>query len=103
MGDDDLVVLGGKMALILIPLGMVDLLVHHIHAFMIHVTILIFLKCVIFARSSCLISNKANLDFHFPCAISVVIFYFSWKMKSDVWGSISDQGTITHITGGDFV
>ena len=26
-----------------------------------------------------------------------------WKMQSDVWGSISDQGVVTHITGGNFV
>uniref|UniRef100_A0A453E177 Uncharacterized protein n=1 Tax=Aegilops tauschii subsp. strangulata TaxID=200361 RepID=A0A453E177_AEGTS len=32
-------------------------------------------------------------------AISVVIFHFSWKMQSDVWGTISDQGVVTHITG----
>ncbi|KAJ0498728.1 putative photosystem I [Helianthus annuus] len=25
-----------------------------------------------------------------------------WKMQSDVWGSISDQGVVTHITGGNF-
>ncbi|XLR18222.1 hypothetical protein S83_046134 [Arachis hypogaea] len=35
-------------------------------------------------------------------AISVVIFHFSWKMQSDVWGTISDQGVVTHITGGNF-
>ncbi|DAD49381.1 TPA_asm: hypothetical protein HUJ06_019191 [Nelumbo nucifera] len=35
-------------------------------------------------------------------AISVVIFHFSWKMQSDVWGSINDQGVVTHITGGNF-
>ncbi|KAJ1681040.1 hypothetical protein LUZ63_023738 [Rhynchospora breviuscula] len=35
-------------------------------------------------------------------AISVVIFHFSWKMQSDVWGTISDQGIVTHITGGNF-
>ncbi|PHU04730.1 Photosystem I chlorophyll a apoprotein A1 [Capsicum chinense] len=59
------------------------------------------------------VSDKANLGFHFPCdgpgrggtcqlsawdhvflglfwmynSISVVIFHFSWKMQSDVWGS----------------
>jgi hypothetical protein len=33
---------------------------------------------------------------------SVVIFHFSWKMQSDVWGTISDQGIVTHITGGNF-
>ncbi|KAJ6952201.1 photosystem I P700 chlorophyll a apoprotein A1 [Populus alba x Populus x berolinensis] len=90
--------------------------VHHIHAFTIHVTVLILLKGVLFARSSRLIPNKANLGFRFPCdglgrggtcqvsawdhvflglfwmynAISVVIFHFS------------DQGVVTHITGGNF-
>ncbi|KAL4276930.1 hypothetical protein AHAS_Ahas20G0256400 [Arachis hypogaea] len=83
---------------------------------------------VLFARSSRLIPDKANLGFRFPCdgpgrggtcqvsawdhvflglfwmynAISVVIFHFSWKMQSDVWGTISDQGVVTHITGGNF-
>ena len=28
----------------------------------------------------------------------IVIFHFNWKMQSDVWGSISDQGMVTHIT-----
>ncbi|PHT34357.1 Photosystem I chlorophyll a apoprotein A1 [Capsicum baccatum] len=82
----------------------------------------------LFARSSRLILDKANLGFHFPCdgpgrggicqvsawdhvflelfwmynSISVVIFHFSWKMQSDVWGSVSDQGVVTHITGGNF-
>uniref|UniRef100_A0A251VMY7 Putative photosystem I PsaA/PsaB n=1 Tax=Helianthus annuus TaxID=4232 RepID=A0A251VMY7_HELAN len=35
-------------------------------------------------------------------SISVVIFHFSWKMQSAVWGSISDQVVVTHITGGNF-
>ncbi|KAJ0526389.1 Photosystem I P700 chlorophyll a apoprotein A1 [Helianthus annuus] len=96
---------------------------------MIHVMVLILLKGVLFARSSRLIPDKANLGFRFPCdgpgrvggtcqvsawdhvflglfwmynSISVVIFHFSWKMQSDVWGSISDQGVVTHITGGNF-
>ncbi|KAL9990525.1 putative photosystem I [Helianthus debilis subsp. tardiflorus] len=119
---------GGKVALLPIPLGTADFLVHHIHAFTIHVTVLILLKGVLFARSSRLIPDKANLGFRFPCdgpgrggtcqvsawdhvflglfwmynSISVVIFHFSWKMQSDVWGSISDQGVVTHITGGNF-
>ncbi|KAJ8424305.1 hypothetical protein Cgig2_030331 [Carnegiea gigantea] len=127
-GSGDLVAVGGKVALLPIPLGTVDFLIHHIHAFTIHVTVLILLKGVLFARSSHLIPDKANLGFRFPCdgpgrwgicqvsawdhvflglfwmynAISVVIFYFSWKMQSDVWGSISDQGVVTHITGGNF-
>ncbi|MED6131749.1 hypothetical protein PIB30_012757 [Stylosanthes scabra] len=127
-GGGDLVAVGGKVALLPIPLGTSDFLVHHIHAFTIHVTVLILLKGVLFARSSRLIPDKANLGFRFPCdgpgrggtcqvsawdhvflglfwmynAISVVIFHFSWKMQSDVWGTISDQGVVTHITGGNF-
>ena len=34
-------------------------------------------------------------------AISVVIFHLSWKVQSDVWGTISDRGVVTHITGGN--
>ncbi|WVZ26711.1 hypothetical protein V8G54_000234 (mitochondrion) [Vigna mungo] len=127
-GGENLVAVGGKVALLPIPLGTADFLVHHIHAFTIHVTVLILLKGVLFARSSRLIPDKANLGFRFPCdgpgrggtcqvsawdhvflglfwmynSISVVIFHFSWKMQSDVWGSISDQGIVTHITGGNF-
>merc|ERR1712167_412433 len=97
-------------------------------AFTIHVTVLILLKGTLFARSSRLIPDKANLGFRFPCdgpgrggtcqvsawdhvflglfwmynCISVVLFHFSWKMQSDVWGTISDTGKITHITGGNF-
>ena len=78
----------------------------------------ILLKGVLFARSSRLIPDKANLGFRFPCdgpgrggtcqvsswdhvflglfwmynGLSVVIFHFSWKMQSDVWG----------LTGGNF-
>ncbi|CAL9238698.1 unnamed protein product [Arabidopsis halleri] len=128
LGGSELVAVGGKVALLPIPLGTADFLVHHIHAFTIHVTVLILLKGVLFAHSSRLIPDKANLGFRFPCdgpgrggtcqvsawdhvflglfwmynAISVVIFHFSWKMQSDVWGSISDQGVVTHITGGNF-
>jgi photosystem I P700 chlorophyll a apoprotein A1 len=127
-GGGDLVTVGSKVALLPIPLETVDFLVHHIHAFTIHVTVLILLKGVLFARSSRLIPDKVNLGFCFPCdgperggtcqvsawdhvflglfwmynAISVVIFHFSWKMQSDVWGSISDQGVVTYITGGNF-
>jgi photosystem I P700 chlorophyll a apoprotein A1 len=127
-GGGDLVTVGSKVALLPIPLGTMDFLVHHIHSFTIHVTVLILLKGVLFSRSSHLIPDKANLGFLFPCdgpgrggtcqvfacdhvflglfwmynAILVVIFHFSWKMQSDVWGSISDQGVVAHITGGNF-
>jgi len=124
----DPVVLGSKIALVPMKLGTADFMVHHIHAFTIHVTVLILLKGVLYARNSRLIPDKANLGFRFPCdgpgrggtcqvsgwdhvflglfwmynSISVVIFHFSWKMQSDIWGSVTPQGTISHITGGNF-
>jgi photosystem I P700 chlorophyll a apoprotein A1 len=41
-----------------IQLGTADFMVHHIHAFTIHVTVLILLKGVLYARSSKLIRIK---------------------------------------------
>ncbi|KAL3746416.1 hypothetical protein ACJRO7_015383 [Eucalyptus globulus] len=107
-GGGDLVAVGGKVALLLIPLGTVDFLIHHIHAFTIHVIVLILLKGVLFARSSRLIPDKANLGFHFPLSTWDHVFLgLFWMYNaisvSDVWGSISDQGVITHITRGNFV
>jgi len=130
------VLVGGKVAMMPISLGTADFMVHHIHAFTIHVTVLILLKGVLFARNSRLIPDKANLGFRFPCdgpgrggtcqvsawdsvflglfwmynSISIVIFHFSWKMQSDVWGDgvyVADGDTISldriaHITGGNF-
>ncbi|KAJ0477905.1 Photosystem I P700 chlorophyll a apoprotein A1 [Helianthus annuus] len=111
-GGGDLVAVGGKVALLPIPLGTADFLVHRIHAFTIHVTGLILLKGVIFARSSRLIPDKANLGFRFPCdgpgrggdmsSISLGPCLLRTILDSDVWGSISDQGVVTHITGGNF-
>jgi photosystem I P700 chlorophyll a apoprotein A1 len=124
----DVVAVNGKIAMMPIQLGTADFMVHHIHAFTIHVTVLILLKGTLFARSSRLIPDKANLGFRFPCdgpgrggtcqvsawdhvflglfwmynCISVVIFHFSWKMQSDVWGTINGAGKISHITGGNF-
>jgi len=124
----DPVVLGSKIALVPMKLGTADFLVHHIHAFTIHVTALILLKGLLYARNSRLIPDKSNLGFRFPCdgpgrggtcqvsgwdhvflglfwmynSISIVIFHFSWKMQSDIWGSVTPQGAISHITGGNF-
>ena len=124
----DVVSVGSKVAMMPIKLGTADFMVHHIHAFTIHVTVLILLKGVLYARSSKLIPDKANLGFRFPCdgpgrggtcqssawdhvflglfwmynSISVVIFHFSWKMQSDVWGTVSPDGVVSHITGGNF-
>jgi photosystem I P700 chlorophyll a apoprotein A1 len=124
----DIVAVGGKVAMMPIALGTADFMVHHIHAFTIHVTVLILLKGVLFARSSRLIPDKANLGFRFPCdgpgrggtcqvsgwdhvflglfwmynSLSIAIFHFSWKMQSDVWGTVNADGTVSHITGGNF-
>ena len=124
----DAVTLGSKVALMPMNLGTADFMVHHIHAFTIHVTALILFKGVLYARNSRLIPDKSNLGFRFPCdgpgrggtcqvsgwdhvflglfwmynSISVVIFHFSWKMQSDIWGSVTPQGAISHITGGNF-
>jgi len=124
----DVVAVGNKVAMMPIALGTADFMVHHIHAFTIHVTVLILLKGVLFSRNSRLIPDKANLGFRFPCdgpgrggtcqssawdsvflglfwmynCISVTIFHFSWKMQSDVWGTVQADGSVTHITGGNF-
>ena len=126
--NGSMVAVGGKVAVAPIPLGTADFMVHHIHAFTIHVTVLILLKGVLFARNSRLIPDKANLGFAFPCdgpgrggtcqvsawdhvflglfwmynSISIVIFHFSWKMQSDVWGSVLPDGAVQHITNGNF-
>lgn len=55
-----------EIGLMPVQLGTSDFLVHHIHAFTIHVTTLILLKGVLFARSSRLIPDKALLGFRFP-------------------------------------
>jgi photosystem I P700 chlorophyll a apoprotein A1 len=125
---DSVVAVGNKVAMMPITLGTADFMVHHIHAFTIHVTVLILLKGVLFARSSRLIPDKANLGFRFPCdgpgrggtcqvsgwdhvflglfwmynSISIVIFHFSWKMQSDVWGTVAPDGSVSHVSGGNF-
>lgn len=124
----DVISVGSKIALMPMKLGTADFMVHHIHAFTIHVTALILFKGVLYARNSRLIPDKSNLGFRFPCdgpgrggtcqvsawdhiflglfwmynSLSIVIFHFSWKMQSDIWGSINPQGAVSHITGGNF-
>jgi len=98
--------------------GTADFMVYHIHAFTIHVTVLILLKGLLYARSSRLVSDKLELGFRYPCdgpgrggtcqispfdhiylavfwmynSLSVILFNFFWKMQSDVW----------NMTGGDY-
>ena len=35
-------------------------------------------------------------------SLSVVIFHFSWKMQSDIWGTVNADGSVAHITNGNF-
>ena len=63
----DVISIGSKVAMMPIKLGTADFMVHHIHAFTIHVTVLILLKGVLYSRSSKLIPDKVNLGFRFPC------------------------------------
>jgi photosystem I P700 chlorophyll a apoprotein A1 len=109
-------------------LGTADFIVHHIHAFTIHVALLILSKGILYARSSRLVSDKFQLGFRYPCdgpgrggtcqispwdhiylavfwmynSLSVVLFHFFWKMQSDVWGIYNTNQKIVHISGGDF-
>ena len=48
-------------------LGTADFIVHHIHAFTIHVTLLILSKGVLYARNSRFVSDKLELGFTYPC------------------------------------
>jgi photosystem I P700 chlorophyll a apoprotein A1 len=124
----DIISINNKIVMMPISLGTSDFMIHHIHAFTIHVTVLILLKGVLYARSSKLIPDKVNLGFRFPCdgpgrggtcqssswdhiflglfwmynCLSVVIFHFSWKMQSDVWGTVSASNVVSHVTGGNF-
>uniref|UniRef100_A0A7S1WVV6 photosystem I n=1 Tax=Alexandrium catenella TaxID=2925 RepID=A0A7S1WVV6_ALECA len=125
----DIEVLDGKVVRLAQEFGTADFMVHHIHAFTIHTTLLILLKGVMNARSSRLVNDKLELGFRYPCdgpgrggtcqispwdhiylavfwmynSISVVLFHYFWKMQSDVWGvyDVSSQ-KIMHISAGDF-
>mmetsp|Transcript_100885 Transcript_100885/g.177627 ORF Transcript_100885/g.177627 Transcript_100885/m.177627 type:complete len:667 (-) Transcript_100885:20-2020(-) len=122
------IAVNGRIAIQPLYLGTADFMIHHIHAFQIHVATLILLKGVLFARSSGLIPDKYRLGFRFPCdgpgrggtcqvspwdhvflglfwmynCISITIFHFYWKMQSDVWGTITSSGRVSHITNGNF-
>lgn len=121
-------VLDGKIVRMTQELGTADFMVHHIHAFTIHVTLLILLKGVLYARNSRLVSDKLELGFAYPCdgpgrggtcqispwdhlflavfwmynCLSIVVFHYFWKMQSDVWGFVSAQKHISHYSQGDF-
>jgi len=101
-----------KVILISVDLGTGDFIVHHIHAFTIHIALLICMKAFLYARESRSLSLKLELGWIYPCdgpgrggtcqlspydhiylavfwiynSVSVVVFHYFWKMQSDVWG-----------------
>ena len=109
--DIKIYVVDKKVMKITQELGTADFIVTHIHAFTIHVTLLILSKGILYARNSRLVSDKFQLGFRYPCdgpgrggtcqisswdhiflgmfwmynAVSVVLFHYYWKMQSDVW------------------
>jgi photosystem I P700 chlorophyll a apoprotein A1 len=109
----DIEMLDGKVARLTQELSTADFMVHHIHAFTIHVTLLVLLKGILYARSSRLVSDKLELGWRYPCdgpgrggtcqispydhlylavfwaynSLSVVLFHYFWKMQSDVWAN----------------
>ena len=111
-----------------LKIGPGDFLVHHAIALGLHTTTLILVKGALDARGSKLMPDKKDFGYSFPCdgpgrggtcqvsgwdhvflglfwmynSISVVIFHFSWKMQSDVWGTVSPTGAVSHITAGNF-
>jgi photosystem I P700 chlorophyll a apoprotein A1 len=118
----DVEVLDGKVIRMAQELGTADFMVHHIHAFTIHVTLLILLKGILYSTSSRLVSDKSSLGFRYPCdgpgrggtcqispydhlylaifwmynSLSVVLFHYFWKMQSDLWGTVSASGLRPH-------
>ena len=123
----DIEILDRKIIRISQELGTADFIVHHIHAFTIHMTFLILSKGILYARNSRLVSDKLELGFAYPCdgpgrggtcqispwdhlfsavfwmynSFSIVIFHYFWKMQSDIWGSYISQH-ISHYSQGDF-
>ena len=127
--DTDIEMLDSHLISMTQELGTSDFMIHHIHAFTIHVCILITLKGILYSRSSRQVSDKLELGFRFPCdgpgrggtcqispydhiyltvfwmynSLDLVLFHYFWKMQSDVWGSVNyAKASISHISSGDF-
>jgi photosystem I P700 chlorophyll a apoprotein A1 len=106
-----------------------DFLIHHIHAFTIHVCVLILLKGALYSRSSRLVTYKFRLGFRYPCdgpgrggtcqispwdhiflslfwlynSLAVAIFHLLWKSSSDFYGDfVSSSSTFSHTSAPDF-
>ena len=129
LGKPDIEMLDKKLICLRQEFGTADFIVHHIHAFTIHVTFLILSKGLLYARNSRFVSDKLELGFRYPCdgpgrggtcqispwdhlylavfwmynCLDVLLFHYFWKMQSDVWGIYNKiQHQIPHISGGDF-
>lgn len=111
----DIKMLDKKVIAISQELGTADFIVDHIHAFTIHIALLILSKGILYARNSRLVSDKSPLGFRYPCdgpgrggtcqispydhlylaifwmynSLSVVLFHYFWKMQSDLWGILN--------------
>jgi photosystem I P700 chlorophyll a apoprotein A1 len=123
-------VLDGRLVRGVLELGTADYMVHHIHAFTIHVLLLIILKGILYARTSRLITDKQSLGFRYPCdgpgrggtcqvspwdhiylalfwmynALAITLFHYFWKMQSDSWSInyVAASNKVTHLSGGDY-
>lgn len=109
----DIKMLDKKVSRLTQELHTADFIVHHIHAFTIHIALFILSKGILYARNSRLVSDKLELGWRYPCdgpgrggtcqispydhlylavfwmynSLSVVLFHYFWKMQSDVWAN----------------
>ena len=117
-----------KLICITLELATADYIVHSLHAFTIHVALLILSKGILYARNSRLVSDKLELGFRYPCdgpgrggtcqispwdhlylavfwmynSLNTIIFHSFWKMQSDVWGIYNAFNThVAHISSCD--
>jgi photosystem I P700 chlorophyll a apoprotein A1 len=107
----DIKMLDKKVLRMACELGTADFILHHIHAFTIHIALLILSKGILYARKSRSNSDKLELGWRYPCdgpgrggtcqispydhlylallwaynSLSIVLFHYFWKMQSDVW------------------
>ena len=121
-----LATLSNKVSSVVPELGTCDYLLAHIHAFNIHVSLLIGLKGLLFSRTSRLVPDKSLLGFGYPCdgpgrggtcqispwdhiylssfwyynTCSILVFGVSWTTSSYIWGSVTQE--IIHLSNGDF-
>ena len=116
-----------KLIRISAEFGTGDFILHHIHAFTIHVKLLILLKSSSYARNSRLVSAKLESGFRVPCdgpgrggtcqisgfdhiylglfwmynEAARNLFHYFWKMQSDVRGTMN-YNIPSHPSSADF-